>query len=164
MKVTDYRAAQAASVNEAWLTERVRDLCTTLGLARYHTLRPKGSPAGYPDETIVGKWVMFRELKRQTGVVSAEQKEWIRRLLAAGADVAVWRPEDWFSGRITTELTALAKGAQRLPAEAGRTNNQRGTARLSDRVKVRPGSPDIPEKARAVASANNPAAPAGGAP
>ncbi|MER7331619.1 MULTISPECIES: VRR-NUC domain-containing protein [unclassified Micromonospora] len=62
---------------------------------------------GYPDLTLVGTRVLFRENKTDRGTLSPEQKQWIADLRAAGADVDVWRPRDWHSGRIRAELEAI---------------------------------------------------------
>lgn len=62
---------------------------------------------GYPDLTIVGGGVLFRELKSDRGQLSAEQVTWSARLKSAGADFAVWHPTDLRSGRIERELRAL---------------------------------------------------------
>ena len=51
---------------------------------------------------------MYRELKRQKENPTKAQREWIAALEAAGADVDVWRPADWYSQRIARELAALA--------------------------------------------------------
>ena len=56
----------------------------------------------------VGKWLMFRELKRQDGKLTRDQVTWLEALKAAGQDVDTWRPSDLLSGRIATELAALA--------------------------------------------------------
>lgn len=103
------------------LKRAVLDLCKTLGLMTLH-IRParrgvasedqpqqwetpvEGDGKGYPDLTIVGGWVMFRELKSDTGRVRADQQRWLDKLEAAGADVGVWTPEDLHSGRIEKEL------------------------------------------------------------
>jgi hypothetical protein len=36
--------------------------------------------------------------------VRHDQKRWIALLQAAGEDVGVWRPDDWFDGTIRKEL------------------------------------------------------------
>jgi hypothetical protein len=65
---------------------------------------------GYPDLTAVGPGgVIWRELKTDTGRLSEEQKLWIRRLVEAGADVAVWRPRDLADGTIAATLARIAK-------------------------------------------------------
>lgn len=65
---------------------------------------------GYPDLTAVGPGgVIWRELKTDTGRLSDEQRLWIRRLVEAGADVAVWRPRDLADGTIAATLARLAK-------------------------------------------------------
>lgn len=50
---------------------------------------------GWPDLTLIRERVIFRELKAQAGRASADQKEILGLLEAAGADVRVWRPSDW---------------------------------------------------------------------
>lgn len=96
------------TMKENTLEENVRKACNYFGLLRYHTYRSTKSPAGFPDDVIIGKWVMFRELKRQNGKLSPYQRQWIEGLTATGADVDIWRPADWFSGRINSELAHCA--------------------------------------------------------
>lgn len=62
---------------------------------------------GWPDLTLVGTGVLFRENKTDRGTLRPEQKQWIADLRTAGADVDVWRPRDWRSGRIRAELEAI---------------------------------------------------------
>jgi hypothetical protein len=103
------RETLARSMSEAQLTESVRDYCTGLRLRRAHTYNSRRSPAGWVDEVIGGpRGVIFRELKTATGKVTPEQQAWIDLLARAGMDVAVWRPADLLSGRIITELRAIA--------------------------------------------------------
>ena len=49
--------------------------------------------AGFPDLTLVrmGR-LMFAELKREQGVVSDEQEQWLTELRHAGCEAYVWRP------------------------------------------------------------------------
>lgn len=73
-----------------------------------------GDGKGYPDLTMVGpRGMLFRELKSARGPTAPEQKAWLARLTATGADAAIWRPADLKSGRIEAELRAImsAKGA-----------------------------------------------------
>jgi hypothetical protein len=67
-------------------------LARIVGWKAYHTLRSKGSEAGYPDWTLVRDRVIFLELKRETGVVSDAQRSWLAALLDAGAEAYVIRP------------------------------------------------------------------------
>ncbi len=60
----------------------------------YHTLRSKGSQSGFPDRVLVRERVIFAELKREKGIVSANQTEWLNGLALAGAEVYLWRPSD----------------------------------------------------------------------
>ncbi len=60
----------------------------------YHTLRSKGSQSGFPDRVLVRERVIFAELKREKGVVTDAQRDWLDGLAAAGAEVYLWRPSD----------------------------------------------------------------------
>jgi hypothetical protein len=84
-------------------------LARMLGWRVYHTLRSKGSQAGYPDWTLVRERVVFLELKREQGVVSPAQRDWLRALLDAGAEVYVVRPR---------HLDAIAKVLAARPRDA----------------------------------------------
>lgn len=48
--------------------------------------------------------ILFRELKQDGRYPEPEQREWIAALVAAGCDVAVWRPKDLLDGTIQAEL------------------------------------------------------------
>lgn len=96
------------SMREAQLEENVRQACKALGLLRYHTYRSTRSAPGFPDDVIVGKWVMYREIKTEKGKLTKAQAEWFARLAEVGADVALWRPSAWLSGQIMAELRECA--------------------------------------------------------
>jgi hypothetical protein len=69
----------------------------------YHTYDSRRSAPGYPDLHLVhvaGHRTIFRELKTETGRLSPDQRVWLDALTAVGADADVWRPTDWFTGRI----------------------------------------------------------------
>ena len=84
-------------------------LCKLLGLRWYKTFDSRRSPSGFPDLVITGRRTIYRELKTERGRLSAAQREWIADLEAAGDDVDVWRPADFLSGRVQSELAAIAK-------------------------------------------------------
>jgi VRR-NUC domain len=91
------------------LDAHVRRLCDDLGLLRYHTHDSRRSPSGFPDLVCVGpRGVLFRELKRQQGKVSPEQREWLDALTVAGQNAAVWRPASLLSGAIAAELAGIS--------------------------------------------------------
>ena len=99
----------AAAMSEAELEEQVRDACKKLGVIRIHIYHARGTTPGVPDDVLIGpRGVLWRELKTMTGHVSPAQRAMGEALLAAGQDFAIWRPEDWFSGRIRLELMAIA--------------------------------------------------------
>lgn len=67
-------------------------LARQLGWRVYHTLRSTGSQAGYPDWTLVRERVVFLELKREKGRATEAQRDWLRALTDAGAEVYLARP------------------------------------------------------------------------
>jgi hypothetical protein len=89
------------------LQQSITDLCKLLGLDCFHVRNARGMAPGWPDLVIVGSHVLYRELKTETGVLSAEQKRVGARLAGAGADWAVWRPRDLRSGVIERQLRQL---------------------------------------------------------
>lgn len=84
-------------------------LARMLGWAAYHTLRSKGSEAGYPDWTLVRERVVFLELKREQGVLSDAQVRWITALRKANAEVYVIRPRhlEAIAAVLQTRMTPL---------------------------------------------------------
>lgn len=81
------------------------------GLGYHHSIHPRGELPGYPD---CHMWTprpggqMFRELKAMGEAPRPEQVAVLTALAATGADVGVWWPCCWYSGRIDRELAALA--------------------------------------------------------
>jgi hypothetical protein len=108
-----WRAAEAEAMTEDELAAEVRKRCRARNFWVYHTHDSRRSDKGFPDEVIVGSWVIYRELKTETKELSADQLKVIARLQAAGADVGVWRPADLMSGRIDRELDALRMTSRR---------------------------------------------------
>jgi hypothetical protein len=71
-----------------------------MGWWTYHTRDSIGSNPGWPD-LVLARYegphcrVLFRELKTAKGKLRPEQLAWGQRLMAAGLDWKVWRPDDW---------------------------------------------------------------------
>jgi hypothetical protein len=101
-------AAMSEDRGPGSLDAHVRRLMKDLNLRSYHTRDSRGSARGYPDWTITGKRVLFRELKSQRGRVTAEQQEWLDALTAAGEDAKVWRPSSLLSGQVAHELASIS--------------------------------------------------------
>lgn len=60
-----------------------------------------GSGKGFPDLVLARPPVLlFVELKRELGILSPEQEEWLAALDACGQRVYVWRPSDLRLGAI----------------------------------------------------------------
>lgn len=109
--LAEVNAARAAAMSEKALNLKVRGLLNELGLApfAFHPTDGVGRMrAGWPDWTIVGSRLIFREEKSQKGRLSPDQKIVLAHLEAVGYDVAIWRPADYYSGRIADELAAIA--------------------------------------------------------
>lgn len=83
-------------MSEADYQKRITDYCDLLGLKWHHETDSRKTKSGWPDLVIAGPGaVIFAELKKQNGRVSASQQEWLDKLSGAGARVYVWRPSDW---------------------------------------------------------------------
>jgi hypothetical protein len=98
----------ARKMSEAELEIHVRALIKDLGLLGYHTRDSRGSAHGFPDWVIVGRSVIYRELKTAKGRVTDSQAEWLHALVRAEQDACVWRPADLLSGLIGRQLAKLA--------------------------------------------------------
>lgn len=112
-------AARVAAMSEKALNLKVRGLLNDLGLApfSFHPTDGVGRMrAGWPDWTIVGTRLIFREEKTEKGRLSDDQKLMLAHLEAVGYDVGIWRPSDLYSGRIASELAAIADSTVRARA------------------------------------------------
>lgn len=95
-------------MTEAQLQQAVCDFLNLTKMRYYHTFDSRRSQPGFPDLVIVGRGgILYRELKTETGKVSAAQQAWLDALKAVGADARVWRPEDLNSGTIWREIRRL---------------------------------------------------------
>jgi hypothetical protein len=63
---------------------------------------------GYPDLTVFGRGVLYRELKTEGGKLSGAQIAWRYTIQGAGGNWGLWRPEHLAAGRIETELRQIA--------------------------------------------------------
>jgi hypothetical protein len=97
-------AALADSITEASFQQAVCDLAQLNGWIYYHTFDSRRSPAGFldlvlchagPHGALTGGQLLFAELKTAKGKVTIGQQIWLRTLTAAGAEVHLWRPDDW---------------------------------------------------------------------
>lgn len=108
----------AAKMTEDELQEHVRQLCRDLGLAVQHIHDARRCwLAGWPDLTVFGNRILFRELKSEHGSLSAEQRKVGSLITRAGGSWCVWRPRDLLSGCISRQLGEIA-GRQGEPFSA----------------------------------------------
>jgi len=99
----------AAKMSEAELQEHVRQMCAGLGLAAQHIHDPRRCwLPGWPDVVIIGREIIYRELKSEYGRPTPEQTALGCKLKAAGASWKIWRPGDLLSGLIGAELAEVA--------------------------------------------------------
>lgn len=96
-------------MTEADLLGEVILACEQHGLYWHHCQdsRHCQGEAGLPDLLIIGRGILWRELKSEDGRSSRAQLHYLNRLRNTGADVGVWRPEDLDSGRIARELEEI---------------------------------------------------------
>jgi hypothetical protein len=95
-------------MTERGLQASIIEMCMLFGVAWYHTFDSRRSARGWPDLALCGnRGFITRELKSDSGAVTAEQEHWGVRLRQAGVDWSVWRPADLRSGRIENELRAI---------------------------------------------------------
>lgn len=89
-------AVPLADMLEKDWQRQVRDLAETLGYRRaYHTFDSRRSDTGFPDLVLVSPRrhrIVYLELKREKTQPTARQREWIRDLHTAGAEVYLARP------------------------------------------------------------------------
>ena len=106
------RALLDRQVSEADLQAAVFDLAKRLNYWVYHVYdsRKSGPDKGFPDALLAreGRVLAF-EFKRERGVVSLAQHEWIYHLSAGGQiECYILRPHDLSSGRIEAILKGTA--------------------------------------------------------
>lgn len=94
-------------MTENELQAAVIDLCKLYGIAYYHTHNSRRSVPGWPDLALCGRVLILRELKTDTGRITAAQRAWGDRLRRARQSWDIWRPEDLRSGHIARELAAI---------------------------------------------------------
>jgi len=118
MNPTDYRNLAALAMSEDELQNNIISpsrnnpgLAPRLGYMCYHTHDSRRSTAGFPDLVMVGPHrLIFAELKKEKGVATAAQLDWLNRLdvierKSEGLVVArLWRPSDWLSNEIEEVL------------------------------------------------------------
>jgi len=109
----------SGEISEAQLVDSIIELAQTLGYHICHfrpALTAKGyrtaiqGTVGFPDLVIVGFGKVFAwECKNEKGKLTAEQQEWLREFLKAGASVGVIRPHDWLNDSVLEQLKAEIK-------------------------------------------------------
>ena len=102
------------TVSGSDLQDAIMELAHVLGwrVAHFRPARTQGgwrTPVagdgkGFPDLVLVRERVVYAEIKREREALRPEQELWRDWLAAAGQEYYVWRPQDWFGGRIERVL------------------------------------------------------------
>lgn len=117
--MTDLEAAAAREAcleepaSEAELLTWVLAACERRQILAHHCPDSRactGTP-GLPDLVMVGRKMLFAELKSRPGETSAEQDNWLWHLNRCVVPWVVWRPQDWSSGIVLDMLNAIANQA-----------------------------------------------------
>lgn len=97
-------------MTERELTALVLAACRDRGLLAHHCRdsRHCQGEKGLPDLLVVGRYLLFAELKGESERFSMAQLRWRDYLRRAGVRWMCWRPEDWHCGRVETELDAIS--------------------------------------------------------
>ncbi|SRR5581483_8537716 len=96
-------------MTEDELLEEITSAADKRGLLWHHcpdSRRCQGR-RGQPDLLLVGKDILFVELKDEDGETSVDQDMWLWRLHEIGIGYVVWKPGDWCSGRVQSALDEL---------------------------------------------------------
>ena len=88
-------ANTAPKMLEAEWQTVVEDYARLHGWWAWHDTDPRRNREGFPDLVLIRDRVVWAELKSQTGRLRPGQAAMIARLEHAGAEVHVWRPDDW---------------------------------------------------------------------
>lgn len=97
----------AALMTEAELQWAVVDLARRYSLLVWHDVDSRRNQPGLPDLIVVGKRVLWLELKKQAGRIRPEQEMWLSRLTRAGAEARIIRPADWLDGTVESLLRGI---------------------------------------------------------
>ena len=83
-------------MSEKEFQAQVVELARKLGYKVFHDYDSRMNTAGFPDLVLVGRYVIFAELKTDSGQLTSPQMQWIQALTSAeGVHAVVWRPKDW---------------------------------------------------------------------
>lgn len=111
MNVAEYHQELAKAMTEDELQGKVIEAAGRFGYLHYHPYDSRRSTPGFPDLCMVGKRLVFSELKDMTNTATLAQQDWLARLGAieqksGGLVVArLWRPSDWLNGEIEEVLS-----------------------------------------------------------
>ena len=86
------------NLSEAQFQDMIITRAKLRGWFVYHNPDSRRSTAGMPDLVLIHPRrpsILYREVKKAGGRVSAAQTDVMDLIADAGGDVRVWRPDDW---------------------------------------------------------------------
>lgn len=91
------------------LEANLRRLMAKYGIWGFHPRNSIGSEKGWVDWVLLGPaGAIFAELKSESGQPSTEQRKVGYMLRACGLRYVLWRPSDFYAGRIESALRQIA--------------------------------------------------------
>ena len=86
----------APRMRESAFRDAVKRYAEDNGWLAYFTWRSDHSPKGFPDLIFLrGRRIVVAELKIPPRTTTPEQEHWLAAFRLIGAEVFVWRPDDW---------------------------------------------------------------------
>jgi hypothetical protein len=109
---------QKWTMSESQLQEAIIELAHLQGWRVMHARKQQGidkrwrtayggDGVGWPDLCLVSgdrRGIMWVECKSDIGKLTSEQAAWISAIQESGGSAFVWRPADWYAGRIEAVL------------------------------------------------------------
>lgn len=96
----------------AQINQIITELLAEHNLAGVHhpdSRRAAAAGHGWPDWVIVGRRILFREVKGHNDVLRPHQRRMARYIMLGGGDWAVWGPADFYPrGRARRELEQIS--------------------------------------------------------
>jgi hypothetical protein len=94
MLLSYLRSARGQGMTEQELLTAVTGLADDLMVYWWRDQHSLTNKPGFPDLLLIGRSVLWVELKSQYSQLSSQQVAMKYRLIAAGAQYVVWRPSD----------------------------------------------------------------------
>jgi hypothetical protein len=96
------------------MDDRIAELVSQYKLIGYHhpdSRRAAPTGKGFPDWVIIGRRILYREVKGSNDILLPHQRYVGRAIMLAGGDWGVWQPGDFRAGGLVVrDLQEIARG------------------------------------------------------